>query len=416
MAKRFGSVAVVGAIVATAAVLTIARVAMAQTATIASDRTAGFIIYPKVLSNPDDIFNDGFAVETAFQLTNTSTSTRVVHCFYVNATKHCSNGTNSFDPAPDGKGACRTTQDCDLGGLCQPDWDEVDFTIVLSPGQPVGWNASEGGAPASPGLGNIGPVPENAFIGELKCVEVDGTAITGPGATSFSPINANELKGEATIYGVSPGAAPLSRVDVRTYNAIGIQTVLTNGQTQSDPGGNKVMCLGSNSSSSECTTAEYASCPSTLILNHFFDFNFFGSFADRRTDLTLVPCSENFVDQDAQVVTAVQFSVFNEFEQRMSASTKVECFKEVQLSHIDSRPGRETESIWNVATQGTLSGQTRIRPVTGPETDAAHGLLAVAEEFNRFGTFLGSAAWQLNYSGVNANKADVVRYVPGPGQ
>ena len=57
-----------------------------------------------------------------------------------------------------------------------------------------------------------------------------------------------------------------------------------------------------------------------------------------RTHLTLVPCSEDF-NLQAPITTAVQYLVFNEFEQRFSTSRSVRCFSEIVLSDIDTRPG-----------------------------------------------------------------------------
>jgi len=261
--------------------------------------------------------------------------------------------------------------------------------------QPTGWRASEGIA------GSVGNTPEDPFVGELKCFEVNGAI--PPDA--LLPINANDLIGKATIEEVT-GGAPGS-VDARTYSAIGVPAVLADGSVQGD----EVLCLGSNSASSECAGAEYASCPSTLILNHFFDN--VGAVESTTTDLTLVPCTENIVDPDAQPITAVQFLVFNEFEQRLSGSLRISCFKETRLSNIDRRVGQELSSIFNVALQGTLAGQTRIRPVTGSETDTGHGLLALAEEFRTAGRgeFRGSAAFNVGYAGTNDNKADFIRFL-----
>ena len=125
-----------------------------------------------------------------------------------------------------------------------------------------------------------------------------------------------------------------------------------------------------------------------------------------------MPCSENFLVQTSQVVTTAQFVVFNEFEQRFSTSTRVDCFKETQLSNIDARPGNESSSIFNVAVQGTLTGHTKIRGVPGPETDTGHGLLGIAEEFVKLGGVAprSSTAFNLNYAGLNAGKGDFVRY------
>jgi hypothetical protein len=409
MAKRVLSIATVGGLAAAAVLLAMVQSGYAQ-ATVASDREAGYVIFPKIVVDTDGFFTPGASVDTVVQLTNTSSSDpRVVHCFYVDATPRCSATTTI---------PCQTNTDCPFGEACGPLWVETNFTLTLTLAQPVGWSAGEGlltngqcsasspipgaacnvDADCSPGtcvplpVGRIQPLSP-LFIGELKCVEVDavGTVV---------PINANDLKGEASIYTVASGQSGF--VDVRSYNAIGVQAVSSDGTTQND----QVMCLGATTGSTECATAEYAQCPSTLILNHWFD-DAFGPFEDPvSTDLTLVPCSEDLVTQ-TPTTTAIQLLVFNEFEQRFSASTRVTCYKETQLSDIDS-PRSHQGSIFNVFVQGTLTGQTRIRPLTGSETDTGHGLLAVAEEFHQN---RGSAAFNVNYSGTNPGHGDFVRFV-----
>jgi len=382
--SAFAGATILGIAVLTGFVVTAPSAHAQAAATVASDRAAGYVVFPKVVSDPGDLFGQGHRTETLIQLTNLANVARVVECFYVDATTHCSSGISISDSVA---GACRTRSDCFGNDSCDPSWSETNFFILLSPNQPEGWLVSTSTPITSPGLGLVKPVPEDFFIGELKCVQVDGTSITGTNGTQISttdtPINANDLKGEATIYELSSGAG--STVDVRSYNAIGIQAVSTNGATQAD----KVMCLGATTGSTECASAEYAACPATLILNHFFDGA--SDEGSMRTDLTLVPCSENLAVPTNQTTTAVQFLVFNEFEQRFSASIRFNCFAETQLSLIDSRVGQETSSIFNVAVEGTLTGQTRIRGVTGAETDTGHGLLGVAEEFRTVQAETGSA-------------------------
>jgi hypothetical protein len=98
----------------------------------------------------------------------------------------------------------------------------------------------------------------------------------------------------------------------------------------------------------------------------------------------LVPCTEDFENQRTDISnTTAQFLVFNEFEQRYSTSTQVECFKEIRLSNIET-PMNE-RSIFSAGVAGTLTGQTRIRGTEGlfadAESEAGYGLLGVAEEF-----------------------------------
>ncbi|HEX9832776.1 MAG TPA: hypothetical protein VGA66_06745, partial [Mycobacterium sp.] len=101
------------------------------------------------------------------------------------------------------------------------------------------------------------------------------------------------------------------------------------------------------------------------------------------TDLTLIPCTQDFENQRPELSrTPAQFLVFNEFEQRFSTSITVDCFKEIQLSAIDTA-GDNFRSIFSAGVSGTLTGQTRIRGVENSETIGIAGntLLGVASEF-----------------------------------
>jgi hypothetical protein len=473
MANRVRSTALIGGVAVVAVFLLMVQRGQAQT--VASDRAAGYVVFPKVvvdapkhcttantggvaggvcLTDADclnagtcsvigALFGNGPRVDTLIQLTNTSPSAgcQVVECAYINATKHCTNS----NIAGASNGACRTNADCVPGGTCglATDWQESNFFMILSGNQPVAWSANSGGfiPPDADACADGQPIqaaPEAFFVGEVKCVAVDGTAVTGASATTGTPIAVNDLKGEVSIYDMGAGAP--GGLDVRAYNGIGIQSTAVSGlpigktcvggSSQGDPcatdsdcsaGGacEIVMCLGSNpSTSAVCPAATYASCPSTLILNHFFD-----GAPDQvaslpiHTDLTLVPCSEDLTQTGpaATPATTAQFQVFNEFEQRFSASLGVRCFSEVQLSHIDTLPGNEAASIFSMSVQGTLAGQTRIHPVIGAELNVGHGLLGVAEEFIEApGAAFprGSDAFNLNYSGTTPAKSDVVVLPP----
>ncbi len=106
------------------------------------------------------------------------------------------------------------------------------------------------------------------------------------------------------------------------------------------------------------------------------------------TEITMVPCTQDFEEgvvfsgDDSPSSTNVQFLVFNEFEQRFSTSNDLVCFKEIQLSRIDTiQPER---SIFSAGVGGTLTGQTRIRGALNSNTSGkarGNAILAVAEEF-----------------------------------
>jgi hypothetical protein len=249
-----------------------------------------------------------------------------------------------------------------------PGWQETDFQFRLTPKQPIEFTAGRGllDLPLSEqptngqfNSGSILPVPEDPFIGELKCIEVD---------EDEKPSDRNDLKGEATIEDVSAPKGGDPSVDIRGYNAIGIQAI------EGANDGDDTLVIGD----------EYNACPNILIVDHFFD-DAKEPVLDAyvRTHLTLVPCSEDF-NLQLPITTVVQFLVFNEFEQRFSTSRSVTCFSEIVLSDIDTRPGPDgdRQSIFNVNVQGTLTGQTLVRGVADADTTHGHGLLAVLEEFH----------------------------------
>ena len=348
-------------------------------ATIGSDASGAILVFPKVVV---DTSGQLFAAptDTEIQITNTSNSVIAARCYWVNATSHCSNNPTR---------ACRpeTVQDnCGTGARCVEGWTETDFRFTLTKRQPISFNAADG-LPTFPlsnqqgpggqsnGSSSIPPVPEDPFIGELKCVQVDPQDFRP--TIGFNPANnaGGDLAGHATIISAQSGQP--AQVDARKYNAVTLKSTTVNDNDET-------LILGG-------PNAEYDGCPNVWILNHFFDnasvpSHFSGGNPGSTdavvTDLTVVPCSEDFLLQENNLGGAVlQFLVFNEFEQRFSSSTRFTCFREVQLSDLDTRPGTGDNpfSIFNVNVQGTLSGQTRIRAVAG--STRANGIIAVAERF-----------------------------------
>jgi hypothetical protein len=294
--------------------------------------------------------------DTLIQVSNTSDNPVNVRCFYVNANGHCSNAPFAICN-PSGVNSCGL-------GFCVPGWQETDFAFRLTSKQPIAWTVGLGladlplaDAPGPKGefnSGSIPPSPEDDMVGELKCIEVGDDEL---------PVDTNSLKGEATIETFT--GVP----DARGYNAIGIQAI--EGANNRD----NTLVLGT----------EYNGCPNILIIDHFFDGSFSGTSENSTvtTDLTLVPCSEDFNFQAPRTITA-QYLVFNEFEQRFSTSRPVTCFQEIPLSDIDTRAGEMDDrfSIFNVAVQGTLTGQTTIRGVQTADQTSGTGLLAITEEFH----------------------------------
>ncbi len=354
----------------------------AARADVSSTNPAAILIFPKV------VVDDG--INTEIQLTNTSSDPVNVRCFYINANGHCANAPATVcDPNGD------PAQSPCTGSYCVQGCQETDFRFTLTSKQPIAWSVTDGlldfplaTKPGAPGQFNtdssIPPAPEVPFVGELKCIEVDADEV---------PLASNDLKGEATITTDAPN------FDIRGYNGIGIQAIANDVNTDN------TLCLGGSSSSQLCPTAEYNSCPAVLLLDHFFDGSPEPALGDTvTTDLTLVPCSED-LNLQIPVSMQVQYLVFNEFEQRFSTSHRLNCFGELVLSDIDTRPGPSDDfaSIFNVAVEGTLSGQTQIRGV-----GAGHGVLGVAEEFHANTGRRHSAAFALDQRGTRPDPDAIV--------
>ncbi|MFI5394664.1 MAG: hypothetical protein ACHQ9S_03950 [Candidatus Binatia bacterium] len=396
-----GQVRWAGWTVAVATALVISGLQSAQ-ADVASDKPAAIVVYPKI------IVDGGRGIDTVIRLTNTNPTTPIeAHCFYIDANSHCSGGLGAGQ-------VCEDASTCG-GGVCVPGWNETDFRIILTAGQPIQWEASDGlpgpdgGVPIPTGVctGNqfftcgvdadctpfpggvctqsnagtrIPPTAEDPFKGELKCIAVDANG---------TPVARNELKGEALIETVVTGTE--ANFDVASYNAIGVQATGAAGSAITD----SPLTLGPGSS------GDYNGCPNILILNHFFDDAADpvpGGTSDITTDLTLVPCTEDFLRQVGGSAV-VQYLVFNEFEQRFSTSRGVNCFQEIPLCNIDTP--QCSRSLWNVNVAGTLSGQTRLSPL-------GSGLLGVAIETHTPSSGRArSAAFNLHFSGSRDN-ADLI--------
>ncbi len=374
--------------IATALVISGAQGARAD---VASDRPAAIVVYPKIVV-------DSPGVDTIIRLANTNTNSPInVHCFYVDANSHCTSDAS----------ICTDSTTCGLG-TCIAGWVETDFNIVLTAGQPIEWEAEDGLANhdlplpygvctanqflhcgtgpvgdawcAQFGAGtctpsNVGtripPVAEDSFKGELKCIAVDENLV---------PIARNDLKGEAKIE-----TSTTSDLDVASYNAIGIQATAPAGTLITD----NPLVLGPGSD------GDYNGCPNVLILNSFFDLAGDPISGETiTTDLTLVPCSEDFLRQICGSAT-VQYLVYNEFESRLSTSRLVNCFQEIQLCHIDTT--QCVRSIFSAGLQGTLTGQIRINPVNNPTAELPSGLLGIAIENHDAES---SAAFNLHFAGA----------------
>lgn len=340
-------------------------------ADVTTERSASILVFPKVIA-------DGTR-DTIIQITNTSNSMVHAHCFYVN-------GALTFPDQP-------------AGPNNPPLWTEIDFDIWLTKQQPTHWVVSEGRLvdpedyPCSNAMnifdcnnagidpGRVPPVVED-FTGELKCIEVDA---------SGAPLAGNHLKGEATLVATET-SEDLPPGDVAKYNALGILGLET---LNDDP----VLCLGGEPTEECPLGAEYNACPQTWILNHIADGGedpVVGGDSEVHTDITVVPCAEDFETQVPESVT-IQFDVTDEFETSFSASTTVTCWAELDLGDIsnvfsDTRHGGPIQRTFV---------QTRMRPSRGTNS----GFLVVADERHYTGepgstdTDASSAAVNLHVEG-----------------
>ena len=395
----------------------------------ASDLTGGYVVVPKVLvhtTGGDPAVAPGeVGTDTFLQMSNTNEAEAItVDCWWVNANSHC----GTCVPTPDVEcTVCDTNADCPVGLSCTQGWSVTDFQVILTPGQPIGFPASVetqippcstvpmGSTCQTPGGGLIRGVPEDPFRGELKCVQVDA---------DDNPVLRSDLKIEASIVRTTvpivapPVPPPPGVTTVAAYNGIGFATISLGAGDESDP-----LCLGTlPQGNPDVCAANYAPCPGELKLDHFFDGANpeFGGVVN--TDLTLVPCSEDLGDPDvsANFEVVAQFLVYNEFEQRFSTSTKVECYRATTLTDIDTLrgPAGDQFSIFAVGVEGTLTGQTRIRGVKGANGRLGYGLLGVAcENYKEFpaGPILATAAFNLHHSGFRAPGDAVYRTIFPPG-
>jgi len=381
-------------------------------ADIVADQSGAILIFPKIIVDTSGVF--GPPTDTILQITNTSNSVISGHCFVVDTTPRCL-GIDEEHPestACTPRGEADGDMRCEPGRPCVPQWNYVaDFQFTLTKRQPIAWKASDGllsfpcGGPVvdpnNPGgcqfgsnvssngsPSSIPPIPDDPFFGEIKCVQVNPDELGQPSAgVSDGNGRGGDLSGHGTI--VSVVQEESGPIDARKYNAIAIQSRgINNGDSTLQIGGE---------------LAEYNGCPHTLTLQHLYDgaeVNYDGGNSTAFTDLTLLSCSQDFNTADTRPAT-IQLLTFNEFEQRFSASIRLDCWTEVQISDLVNRPGSSDDafSIFNIGVQGTLAGQTRIRPVAS--NGRANGVLGIAEEFwHRDGNGVTkSGAYQLNISG-----------------
>jgi hypothetical protein len=293
----------------------------------------------------------GHGVRSIVQLTNTGNNLLHVSCYYVRTLDYYT-----------------------------PVWEETDFDLWLTKQQPTVWEVGYGRRydPFDDMNGfDVSVPPMGYFTGELKCFEISPTG---------EPLTGNHLKGEVTImscdqpYKEDDGVVAYGRMDrtfcdgphdIAKYNAIGIEG---NPDAQ---GFNPLQLDGDI----------YAACPEQTILNFVADGSVSkmgnllpSGYTDNTTVhfgslsyLTLVPCTEDFENQQP-TTTTVQFLIYNEYEQRFSASTTVDCWFDWQLSLIDS-PTLPQNSVFSVDVLGSDVGTAWITPVGDGDAQPVIGVL-----------------------------------------
>jgi len=286
-----------------AAVCAAARVASGQATTVEG---SSVLVFPHVVA-------DG-TWDTTIQVANGANRPAYARCFYVNGAPLDS----ALPPGPTNP----------------PQWVPVDFALVLLHQQPTHWSVSRGrpddpadqtcrtpvvdcdGAGFDPGA--VPAVPAG-FTGELRCVEVDA---------SGAPWSGNALYGVATL-------THLTSREVVKYPAVGLPGFETNNADDT-------LCLAGDTRSGCALGGEYGGCPLEWVVSHPSDADDRPTDgAARATDLTVVPCTENFETQVPAPMT-LMFKVTNEFEQTFSAATTVTCWADLRLSDINPVFARST--------------------------------------------------------------------------
>lgn len=348
--------------------------ALTAQAEVTSDTSGSIVVYPKVMYS--DMGRD-----TVIQLSNTSNNVVYAHCFYVDA--RVLNGSQR--------------------------WDVTDFRLVLTKQQPTHWVLSSGrrvdnsdnfSSPIEDGAGlDPGAIPpvQEGFQGELKCVQTDA---------SGTPFGGNNLKGEAVLV--------TAEGDVSKYNALAITA---NPDLASDGDPNELLL-----NNTEFNDGEYNSCPNTQMVDHFTDG---APTCDGDPDscpirpyITVVPCAQDFENLIPEEVT-LQFLVINEFENVLSGSFSVNCWRNERMADLVAPNGTcsvtataciededctggadrcsKNGSPFSYAVLGTPSAFTRFNSV-----DAMGGVMIVAEEQHiaEGGMDSAWAAWNVHQSGT----------------
>lgn len=190
-----------------------------------------------------------------------------------------------------------------------------DFSVHLTPNQPLSWLASQGT------FNGFTAVPPFGDTGELKCiVEPDDESVAAH----------NTIQGRAAVFGA----------DGQTigYSAVGFLR-LTDG-----PLTNVI----------ELDGVTYTQCPDE---QHFAFLASDPGNPQAESELVLSSCSEDLENLNT-MPTVVQLQIFNEFEEVFSAPTTVTCSARRRLDQISI--------AFNRATLGSDTGHLILKGATAP--------------------------------------------------
>jgi hypothetical protein len=389
-------------------------------ADVASDQAGSIVIFPKVIA-------DGTR-DTLISLSNTSNMPAYVHCEYVQGAGICQGspaGAPTFCTPINAQGA---SPDCALGVPCEVAWQSQNFDLILTRQQPTIWRVSTGRifdpfAPANgecenvmqggierqicPGLfiteqsgdpnnptGNLIPPPGAPFFrGELKCFQVDST---------LTSLNAgNALKGEA-ILGWDPDS-PLASANISTYNSINIQA--ENGSPD-----DLLLKLDDTPNRPSDDRGEYNACPEAIEFTNFSPgasnpvaeaiapAACTGSGCPVRTEITVIPCSEDF-ENEVGTRTTIQFQFYDEFENLQNSATReLDCWANYDLAELSTQVNSSTYWKTRITPSSSSAGRCReglVGEVCSSDSDCdpdgaggangvcgpSSGILAVVEQF-----------------------------------
>lgn len=308
------------------------------------------VVFPYVVAD------SAAGLDTLLRLGNAGDRPLRTRCVYEDTIPRCAGGRpgeSCIDHAPP------------CSGDCQPQTQDREFTVILTGRQPIEWRASiglsdfalDGNRSGPGGQSNQGslipPVRTDPFRGLLRCVVLDERG---------NPAPRNDLLGSAVVEQRSGSPQRLS--DLLRYNPFSFSGLPQNANRDF------VLTLGG-------PAAEYDACPQSLLLQHLFDgavlrFHREGTDIERKVSnhLVVARCGSSTLEP-----STIDVEVYNEFEQRLAARLSIEPYVLAPLSALETE--RAERSIFHVATQGTLAGQSYLRAQAG---DPAILALAIATQ------------------------------------